>query len=208
MFYIAFNTDTGFITQKGVCPDETPPGLDTAYIEITAEEFNDLKSTAHAYVKDGVLTPYTEEEKERVNNQPFPESVWDEPTKTWIDIRTLEPAKAEKRRVINTAWTKANQTSFTYAGKRIACDPDSVVDIQTLTTEIAVTGVLPANFSGAWKALDNTTVAIPNKAGWFALYVALSKQRRANFARAQELKASVAAATTLAEIDAISVLFD
>lgn len=116
---------------------------------------------------------------------------------------SLDEAKATKREEINAARLRANQSNFTYQGKLIACDPLSRSDIDGVTSEVALTGNLPADFPGGWKAKDNSYVSIPNVAAWRSFVQAMVAQGTANFVHAQALKAAVDAATTLAEIDAV-----
>ena len=111
--------------------------------------------------------------------------------------------KHNKRLQINDWRAQANQTSFTYAGKQIESDALSRSDIDGVMGSIALTGDFPAGFPNAWKALDNTYVAIPTVQSFKDMYSAMTLQGTINFGKAQQLKAELAAATTLAEIDAV-----
>lgn len=136
--------------------------------------------------------------------QPSLVHVWNTTTKQWVDPRTLDDLKAAKNNEINAARLRANRGTFTYAGKTIACDELSRSDIDGVNGEVALTGALPPGFPGAWKAVDNTYVAIPDLNGWKAFYGAMVAQGQANFAHAQSLKAQLSLATTAAEVDAVS----
>lgn len=125
-------------------------------------------------------------------------------TKQWVDPRTVDDLKAAKNNEINAARLRANRGTFPYAGKTIACDELSRSDIDGVNGEVALTGALPPGFPGAWKAVDNTYVAIPDLNGWKAFYGAMVAQGQANFAHAQSLKAQLSLATTAAEVDAIA----
>jgi hypothetical protein len=122
----------------------------------------------------------------------------------WRDDRTLEECRTEKNAEINQKRLLANRTSFVFAGKTIACDELSMLDIQSLNGIVALIGSLPPGFANEWKAIDNTYVAIPDKATWIAFMGAMVSTGQANFDRAQELKAALAAATTNADVDAIT----
>lgn len=111
--------------------------------------------------------------------------------------------KQNKRNQINDWRAQANQTSFTYAGKQIESDALSRSDIDGVAGSISLTGDFPAGFPNAWKALDNTYVAIPTVQAFKDMYSAMTLQGTINFGKAQQLKAALDAATTLAEIDAV-----
>ena len=124
-------------------------------------------------------------------------------TLQWVDQRTLDMAKAAKRAEINAARNRANTSSFTFGGKQIAADELSQRDIDKVALKVARSGQLPADFPGAWKAVDNTYVPIPDVATWDAFMDALIAQGTANFTRAQTRKAAIEVATTVGEVDAV-----
>ena len=113
-------------------------------------------------------------------------------------------AKTAKALEINLARAAANQSTFTFAGKQIACDQLSRSDIDAINGRVATRGTLPPSFPGAWKAVDNTYVGIPDVATWNAFYDAMVAQGTVNFVKAQTLKAALAAANTPAEIAAVT----
>ncbi|MDP3228530.1 MAG: DUF4376 domain-containing protein [Acidovorax sp.] len=119
----------------------------------------------------------------------------------------LEPAlatlKAEKNNEINAARMTANFTSFTHGGKLIACDALSRSDIDGTNGYVALNGALPAGWPGGWKAIDNTYLVIADVAAWKAFYASMFATGNANFAHAQQLKATLAAATTAEQVAAI-----
>lgn len=121
----------------------------------------------------------------------------------WVDARSLAEAKAAKNLEINASRLAANTSYFTFNGKQIAVDALSRSDIDASNGIISLTGALPGGWPGAWKAMDNTYVAIPDIATWTAFYAAMVTQGTANFVYSQQLKAALAAATTLEQVDAI-----
>jgi len=109
---------------------------------------------------------------------------------------TLDQLKAAKNDQINLWRAQANQTNFPHAGKVIACDALSRSDIDGVAGSIALNGDFPANFPGAWKAVDNTYVMLPDVAAFKALYASMTAQGTANFANSQARKETLAAALT------------
>lgn len=111
--------------------------------------------------------------------------------------------KIAKNNQINTWRAEANQTYFTHQGKRIACDQLSRSDIDAVAANISLTGAFPAGFPGAWKAIDNTYIMLPNIAAFKLMYESMTLQGTTNFGQSQSLKATLAAATTVEQINAI-----
>lgn len=121
-----------------------------------------------------------------------------------VDDRNLSDLKIVKNAEINAARLAANETSFSFGGKEISCDRLSRSDIDGINGIVTLTGSLPSGFPMAWKAIDNTYVAIPDKATWTAFYGAMVAQGTANFNKSQSLKTQLAAATTNDQVDAIT----
>lgn len=115
----------------------------------------------------------------------------------------LVKAKTDKNTQINTWRETANKTSFTFLGKQIAVDDLSTKDILFANAEILNRGVLPANWVGGWKTMDNSFVPIATVAAWRDFISAMYGQGVVNFAHSQALKAQLEAATTLADVEAI-----
>lgn len=110
------------------------------------------------------------------------------------ESESMESFKARKNAEINEARLNANQTSFTYQGKQIACDRLSRGDIDAVNGIVALTSELPANWVGGWKAIDNSIIAIPDLATWISFYGAMVCQGTINFNKAQVLKAQLESA--------------
>ncbi|HSV81498.1 MAG TPA: DUF4376 domain-containing protein [Ramlibacter sp.] len=116
----------------------------------------------------------------------------------------LVQAKASKRQEINDARLRANRTSFAFAGKEIAVDDVSRSDIDGVSDQVLLTGQFPVGFPGAWKAMDNSYVAIPDVDTWRTFVTAMTTQGAVNFGRAQQRKAEIDAATTIAQVEAVA----
>ncbi len=115
----------------------------------------------------------------------------------------LAKAKTAKNLQINEWRAQANQSHFTHTGKQIACDALSRSDIDAVANAIALTGAFPAGFPGAWKAMDNSYVMLPDIDAFKAMFASMTGQGTANFAHSQSLKAAVASATTVDQVNAI-----
>lgn len=119
------------------------------------------------------------------------------------DAAALTVAKAEKNLAINAARAIANQTSFTHLGKTIQCDPLSRSDIDAVANHVALLGTFPPGFPGAWKAVDNSYLVLPNVDAFKAMYVSMTSQGTANFQKSQELKSELALAEKLEDVNNI-----
>lgn len=119
-------------------------------------------------------------------------------------VITLEEAKASKNAEINAARTEANSRTFPHAGRDFACDALSRSDIDGINGYVALNGSFPAQFQGAWKAVDNSYYPLPDVESWKAFYASMVATGAAHFAHAQELKALLSSATTIEEVEAIA----
>ncbi|MDP3228407.1 MAG: DUF4376 domain-containing protein [Acidovorax sp.] len=112
-----------------------------------------------------------------------------------IEGEELEAMRTAKNAEIKAARLAANRSTFTHAGKQIACDDLSRSDIDGTNGYITLYNALPPGWPGGWKAVDNTFVPIATVADWKAFYTSMFAAGNANFAKAQALKAQLAAAT-------------
>jgi len=117
--------------------------------------------------------------------------------------KTLEELKQLKNAQINKWRGEANRTSFSFVDKQIAVDVLSRSDIDGIAAYVSLHNALPPAFPGAWKAMDNTYVIIPDVDTFKAMIAAMVAQGSANFNKSQQLKTQLAAATTETEVEAI-----
>jgi hypothetical protein len=200
--FTIFDPLTGEIDHSGNVSDETFEYYVTsgahAILDVEAD-----KRTHYVRLTDLEIVEYTEEERVAIAAIK-PGWVWQMPERVAVDARELADTKMQKNAEINQKRLAANKSSFLFAGKSIACDELSMIDIQAMNGMILLINGLPPGFDNQWKAMDNTYVSIPDKAAWIAFYGAMVATGQSNFDHAQELKSALAAATTTAEVDAIS----
>lgn len=117
---------------------------------------------------------------------------------------SVENFRAAKNAEINAARLAANSSSFTHAGHSFACDDLSRGDIDGTTNTILLTGQFPSPWPGYWKSVDNTLYPIESLEDWKLFYASMGAAGATNFAKSQSLKAQLAAATTIEQINAIT----
>jgi hypothetical protein len=124
----------------------------------------------------------------------------------WEDEATLEQRRLAQRAKINSDWESANNTYFEFKGKRVAYKDSDRIDIQGVNNIVMLTGEMPVNpdWPAAWKTLDDSWVPIPDVETWIEFNVAIGDRGTAHFKHAQILKNQLEAATTAAEIEAIT----
>lgn len=154
--------------------------------------------------QDARYVPYTDQVRLEKAHRPARSFRWDNSVLAWQDTRTLAEVKVAKNAQINEWRLQANYAGFTYAGKEIATDQLSLLDLTNTATRIARDGALPPNWPGGWKAKDNTYVAIATVGDWDAFYDAMYQRGLANFSHAQALKAQLETATSIAEVESIT----
>ena len=117
---------------------------------------------------------------------------------------TLVELKEKKKTEITEARAKASLGEFTYLGKLISCDQLSRSDIDGTNGYVVSHNEFPGGWPGAWKAVDNSYIALTSVEDWKAFYSAMVTQGVANFIKSQTLKAQVDACTTKAQVSAIN----
>ena len=124
----------------------------------------------------------------------------------WENEATIEQRRSAQREKINVAWKEANNTYFEFLGARIRYDDSDRIDIQGINNVVMLTGAMPVNpdWPAAWRTIDNQWVPIPDVATWIEFNVAIADRGTAHFKHAQILKNQLEAATTAAEIEAIT----
>jgi len=116
----------------------------------------------------------------------------------------MEASRARKVADINQARVSADGGYFEFGGKQIDTDLDSMRQINAVTNHVALMGDFPPGFPGAWKAVDNSYLPIPDVATWKEFISTMASKGVANFLRQQSLKADIAAASTMSAIDSIA----
>jgi len=164
--------------------------LDGCYMQVPPEAHVDrMIEVDEAIVVDW---PHYRANEVRDGVEPLPPAAAD------IDVM-----KAEKNQQINAWRAAANLSTFPHAGKAIACDALSRSDIDGVANNIALFGVFPDGFPGAWKTTDNTMIPLPDVGAFRAMYASMTAQGTENFNHAQALKAQLAAASTPEDVAAI-----
>ena len=137
------------------------------------------------------------------------ELYWNGGDMEWRETLTLDQLRAARNQAINAWKLEANDTYFEFAGEQIAYRASDRIEIQAVHNWVTLTGTMPSapdwsDWPGAWKAISNRWVPLPDVETWKAFTLAIGLRGTAHFKRAQLLKATVAAAATPAEIEAIT----
>lgn len=138
--------------------------------------------------------------------EPSPTShpFWLEGAFTWVEMASLEELRTAKNAQINAAWIAADSSAFSYAGETFRAEPDDVLRLNSINGYISLKREMPPDWIGVWKTMDDTFIALPDVASWEPFYTAFVMKGVTNYLAAQGLKAQLAAATTAAEIAAIT----
>ena len=156
---------------------------------------------------DDVVKP--ESQNDQVVEEEYPRLVDGRLEQNWV-VKNIPPElyasklselKLKKKIKINEWRLIANSSSFTHAGKTIACDNLSWRDITGTNDEINNLGSLPTVWPGGWKTMDNDYVPISTVEEWKSFYSSMYNRGINNFIKAQQLKTAVETATTFAEVE-------
>ena len=165
---------------------------------VTPPEHNPITQELRELVPVATQSGHYEQRWEVVSRYATPEE------ESAAVLANLLDLKAAKNAEINAARLAANFSTFTHAGKQIACDQLSRSDIDGTNGFVTLYGMLPPGWPGGWKAVDNTYVPIATVNDWKAFYASMFAAGNANFAKAQTLKAQLDATTTAEEVAVIT----
>jgi hypothetical protein len=158
------------------------------------------------FPRDGTIFYSWQEKLALTGPEDTHEYRWTDAGPKWIEITSIEQKKIARRALVNAWWQEANNSYFEFRGSRIAYGESDRVDIQGINNVVLLTGAMPTNpdWPAAWKTLDNDWVPLPGVADWIEFNIAIADRGTAHFKQAQMLKAQLEAATTAAEIEAIT----
>jgi hypothetical protein len=149
------------------------------------------------YISNGTVVAYTDVERDRLSSPPNFPAQWDAATKQWADSRSLDVLKTVKWKAIKAAAHAAAIGSFVAAGFNWDSDLETQqalsVTIQDMTTGDTTVWYTA---EGAAKTLTFAQMK--------ALGRAMRNHLQAQQAKAATLRTQIAAATTKAELDAIT----
>lgn len=131
--------------------------------------------------------------------QPDEYHVFDYTTKHWYDPRTLNDIKLAKWAIIKQARSSAEFGGFTWDGSPFDSDAISQSRIQGA---LQLAALIP-DFSIDWTLADNTVRALSGSE-LAAVGVALGLHVGTQHAKARLLRSQIEAATTVAEVDAVT----
>ena len=192
MIYIYYNADGRIVSHH-------PVKYDNADVYIEVADADALPNYVGYYVDQNLTI-------QPIPPAPNSNCVFDYTTKTWVDNTTLEQAQQNKTNEIELAYEAACVASVSYATaggitQVFQADPDSQSILISTISALSATQTTPDSFY--WKAADNTLVPFVysdltalSKAIWAQAWVA--------FQNKTIKKAAIRAATTVAEVRAIT----
>lgn len=158
------------------------------------------------YVSNGELTNYTTAQLAAMQNLPAGCS-WSLPSCTVVDNQTLPDRQAVACSIIDSARDAAIAAfnSFTYNGIVYDGNADAQTNIEIAAKVVSTGGSLPDGLE--WRAQDNSMHpmgAADIQALYSAMLDAIAALRFGSYAKSWALKAQIAAATSLSEIQAVT----
>jgi hypothetical protein len=193
--YTVYDLSTGRIIKSGSCPDgDLPLQFDPATQGVIDRAVMDDQF----YLDLSGADPVEVQIPARTSD--VHDFNWS--TKQWEDQRTLAEVKAVANNRITSRRVEEDMR-FEWAGKWFQADSAAWKQITGVHGWVIGQGSLPPGFPGVWKAKDNTYAPIPDVSTWWSFYGTVLARGAANFARGEALKAQLAAATTIAEAEAV-----
>lgn len=198
MNFITYNLLSGEITRgDGSCQAEA---LD-AQAQVGEGVLEATGNRRTHYVSGGVLVAYTEAQRIAKANRPLYAGPWDNTTMTWTDPRTLDQIKAARKAVIDAERATRTLEPITYAGASFDADDVAMRNVSGWQTQLAAGASLPPGF--VWRDADNADH--PADAAFInGLGAAITLRGTMLYAQSWALKAAIDAATTKAEVGAVT----
>lgn len=153
-----------------------------------------------AYLAGGVVVPYTVEQAAARRDRPRGPFRWSNVTMQWEDPRPLALRKMSKWNDIKSAQAAADAAGFSHGGNVYQSDTTSAARIQSEVLEAMQGG---GGWSTTWTLADNTEVVL-TRAQALGVGRALRDHLRTNHAQARVLRATIDAADTIEELEAIA----
>lgn len=174
----------------------TSPGAD--WIEAPAM----CDSRTH-WIDQGTIVAYTETQAAAKANRPEFPATWSNTTMSWVDTRTLEQTKADRWEVIKAARAAHIDAGLVTPYGQFQTAP---LERQNITDAVLLAQTLTAMGQPVaidWTLADNTvvTLGLPEIV---TVGLLLGQRVQEAHAHARTLRAAIDAATTVAEIEAIT----
>lgn len=196
-YFVAYDT-RGVIAFAGSVPDDQL--VHQVFTGLTTLEGQGAQGTH--YVLDGAIVAYTD--AERAAQAALPQGwAWSMPARVAVDLRTLDTVREQAWTRIKAARTAAENAGFTYAGAVFDSDPVSVRRITGAVLLASIANAVGAPYAQEWTLADNTNMPLDGPA-MVGVGVALGTAQSAIFTQARDLRATIAAATDVAALDALA----
>jgi hypothetical protein len=152
------------------------------------------------YFQAGQPVAYTQAQSDAKRARPAYECRWDNAAMAWIDVRTLDEAKADQWAAIKAAREAAEYGGFAWDGSMFDSDANSQSRIQG---GVQLANTVGSTFSIDWTLADNTVRTL-SAADMVNVGLALGQHVETQFSKARTLRAQIEAATTAAEVVAVN----
>lgn len=192
MKHLIYDKVTGRVERVVSCPDEF------LALQYDADTQGSVPSDANddlVYIENGSV----------VFKLPKPSDnhTFNYATKQWQDPRTLDDIKAAQWIKVKQARSSAEYAGFTWEGSTFDSDALSQNRITGAASLAQIAGSFDAPFTIDWVLADNTVRAL-DRLEMLQVGVALGAHVATQFAKGVTLRAQIEAATTAAEVEAIS----
>jgi len=154
-------------------------------------------------VVDGVVVAYSAADANKKRKRPFDNATWSNALLDWVDTRTIDKCKSDKRQEMRAARDKKMLGGFKSATLDYDSDTESQAAIQIAVTQALVAKIDNTAFSVVWTLSDDSEVTLDKTA---MLKVGKDLQQMLDNAQTkfQARKGAIKAATTVAEVEAIT----
>lgn len=157
------------------------------------------------YVSGGMLVAYNAAQRFTKANRPPYTVEWSNTLMVWVDQRTLQEARQQKVAQLLAVKAQAFAAGFYWRGFIIPHSREQEGQILTVDAFVRENMALPPNWQGYWEDETGAPVPLVSVADWLDFMQARQQRGLEIFRLAAFYQAQLLAATTNAEIDAITV---
>lgn len=119
--------------------------------------------------------------------------------------RSIDDVRLEKIEQVNSWRKSANSGAFTWRGKQFYADEETVKSLFSVAIVVSLSGQLPVDWPGFWKADDNEHVPILTVSDMQEFCQAMQKKGQDNFFQSEMLKQQIMSAATVVELEKIII---
>lgn len=197
--YIVTDSTGAIINVRRSSNPDAPVLPDYVLVSEDDPEVLSIDVFTHYVTEDGVIQRYSPEVSVRRMQNQKPGFTWHAREGVWIDNRSFDDRREEKKQQVDAERERRNLLPIEYAGAVFDADETAQRNVSAWMTNIAAGMALPTGF--VWRDFNNVDHPADN-AYVVGMGAAMTLRGTQLYQSAWNMKAQLAAMTTIAEVEA------